>query len=139
MSYSEKSEGSVTGRGSRDGNTGDTIEALNKEAGSALAAPPPPPLTRSTSRGSYAINAEAQQPGDEYEESPMPVKVPRSQRRGLLGRLTILAEVEEPKHYPNSVKWFITFVIAVAAMAAPLGSTILFRKHSIPVIVKILR
>lgn len=57
-----------------------------------------------------------------------PVKVPRSQRRGLFGRFTILAEVENPKEYPRSVKWFITFVIAMAAIAAPIGSTLIFRK-----------
>lgn len=56
-----------------------------------------------------------------------PVKVPRSQRRGLFARLTILAEVEDPKHYSQRVKWYITFVIALAAVAAPLGSTIIFR------------
>lgn len=63
----------------------------------------------------------------EEEVDPPPVKVPRSQRRGLFGRFTILAEVEEPKHYSRRTKWFITFVIALAAVAAPLGSTIIFR------------
>lgn len=56
------------------------------------------------------------------------VKVRRSERRGLFGRFTLLAEVEEPKHYSRTTKWFITFVIAVAAAAAPLGSAILYRK-----------
>ena len=60
-------------------------------------------------------------------QHPEPVKVPRSQRRGLFGRLTILAEVEEPKHYSQRAKWYITFVVAMAAIAAPLGSTIIFR------------
>ena len=62
---------------------------------------------------------------------PEPVKVPRSQRRGLFGRFSILAEVEEPKHYSTRVKWYITFVVALAAIAAPLGSTIIFRMTSI--------
>ncbi|MCJ1426508.1 hypothetical protein MMC29_004411 [Sticta canariensis] len=57
---------------------------------------------------------------------PQPVKVPRSKRRGLLGRLTILAEVEDPRDYRNKTKWFITFLVALAALAAPLGSTIIF-------------
>lgn len=55
-------------------------------------------------------------------------KIPHSQRRGLFGRFTILAEVDEPKLYSRNVKWFITFVVAMAAIAAPLGSTIIFRK-----------
>ena len=57
-----------------------------------------------------------------------PVKVSRSNRRGLFGRLTILAEVDDPKLYPRRTKWFITFVVAIAGMAAPLGSTIIFGK-----------
>lgn len=64
------------------------------------------------------------------ESNPEAVKVPRAQRRGLFGRFTIVAEVTEPKHYPRSTKWFITFVVASAAVAAPLGSAILFRKTS---------
>ena len=58
---------------------------------------------------------------------PTAVKVPRSKRRGLFGTLTILAEIEEPQEYPRRVKWFITFVVAMAAVAAPLGSTLIFR------------
>lgn len=61
---------------------------------------------------------------------PQPVKVSRSKRRGLLGRLTILAEVEEPRDYLNRTKWFITSLVAVAALAAPLGSTIIFRESA---------
>ena len=63
-------------------------------------------------------------------EEPGPVKVPRSKRRGLFGRFAILAEVEEPKQYSRTTKWYITFVVALAAVAAPLGSTIIFRMAS---------
>lgn len=59
-----------------------------------------------------------------------PIKVPRSQRRGLFGRFTILAEVEEPRDYKNKTKWFITSLVSLAALAAPLGSTIIFRESS---------
>jgi len=62
---------------------------------------------------------------------PSPVKVLRAKRRGLFARFTILAEVEEPKHYARGTKWFITFIIALAAVAAPLGSAIILRKHRI--------
>lgn len=65
-------------------------------------------------------------------EDPKPVKVPRSQRRGLFGRFTIVAEVEEPKHYSRRTKWYITFVVALAAVAAPMGSAIIFRKTQTP-------
>ena len=60
-------------------------------------------------------------------EDPKPVKVPRSKRRGLFGRFSIVAEVEEPKHYSRRIKWYITFVVALAAVAAPMGSAIIFR------------
>ena len=129
-SLSEKSDGSIKERDSRDGNTECTVGALSKEAAIKPVMPRPTPLIRSTSRGSFAFDAEAQRTSEEFEQNPSPVKVPRSDRRGLLGKLTVLAEVEEPKHYPNSVKWFITFVIALAAVAAPAGSTILLRKHA---------
>lgn len=56
---------------------------------------------------------------------PAPVKIPKSQRRGLLGRFTLVAEVEDPKDYARSTKWYITFVVALAAVAAPLGSAII--------------
>ena len=74
-------------------------------------------------------DAEAQAPdADTKSIVPAPVKVPRSRRRGFLGRLAVLAEVEDPKHYPNRTKWYLTFVVALAAAAAPLGSAIFFRK-----------
>lgn len=53
--------------------------------------------------------------------------VPRSQRRGVLGRLTIVPEVERPYDYKNSTKWGITLTIALATAAAPLGSSIFYR------------
>ncbi|KAK2839362.1 hypothetical protein FQN49_006213 [Arthroderma sp. PD_2] len=53
-----------------------------------------------------------------------PVSVPRGKRRGLFGSLTLLAEVENPKHYTRKTKWFLTFVVAIAAAAAPMGSAI---------------
>ena len=76
--------------------------------------------------GSVTGQKDAEAVETEIEE-PGPVKVPRSKRRGLFGRFAILAEVEEPKHYSRSTKWYITFVVALAAVAAPLGSTIIFR------------
>ncbi|KAL2156993.1 hypothetical protein VTH06DRAFT_8825, partial [Thermothelomyces fergusii] len=50
--------------------------------------------------------------------------VPRAQRRGLLGRLTLIPEVERPYEYKNSTKWTITAIVALAAAAAPMGSGI---------------
>lgn len=59
--------------------------------------------------------------------SPL-VTVPRSQRRGLFGRFTIIPEVEHPYSYRRSTKWFITAIVALAAIAGPMASAILMRK-----------
>ncbi|KKK20329.1 putative MFS multidrug resistance transporter [Aspergillus rambellii] len=59
-------------------------------------------------------------------EQDHPVVVPRSQRRGLFGQLTLLEEVEDPKSYPRNRKWFITFIVSVAGSTAPMGSSIFF-------------
>lgn len=56
--------------------------------------------------------------------------VPRSKRRGLLGFLTIIPEIERPHNYANSTKWVITLIVALAGAAAPLGSAIFFREYS---------
>ncbi|OJJ97952.1 hypothetical protein ASPACDRAFT_80059 [Aspergillus aculeatus ATCC 16872] len=61
-----------------------------------------------------------------HEEQEEPVVVPRLERRGLFGQLTLLAEVVDPKVYPRKTKWFITFIVAVAGAAAPMGSSIFF-------------
>ncbi|KAL3470541.1 major facilitator superfamily domain-containing protein [Aspergillus californicus] len=63
--------------------------------------------------------------GHEDEEEP-PIVVPRLKRRGLLGQITLLEEVENPKTYPRNKKWFITFIVAVAGSVAPMGSSIFF-------------
>lgn len=51
------------------------------------------------------------------------VVVPRGQRRGLFANLAVIAEVTEPHDYTRKRKWMITFVVAVAAAAAPMGSS----------------
>lgn len=65
--------------------------------------------------------------------SRTPNIIPRSQRRGLLGRLAIVPEVDRPYDYKNSTKWGITLTIALATAAAPLGSSIFYRtQHYYP-------
>jgi hypothetical protein len=56
------------------------------------------------------------------------IKVSRLKRRGLFGQLAFVAEVENPKTYPRRMKWFITFIVALAGSTAPMGSSIFFRK-----------
>jgi len=58
--------------------------------------------------------------------------VPRAKRRGLLARFALIPEVENPYDYKRSTKWFITFQVAIAAAAAPMGSAILLRESMSP-------
>lgn len=54
--------------------------------------------------------------------------VPKESRRGLLPWLSLVPEIDNPRHYPNGVKWVLTLFVAVAASAAPMGSAILYRE-----------
>ncbi|CAG8946045.1 unnamed protein product [Penicillium salamii] len=54
------------------------------------------------------------------------IQVSRTKRRGLFGQLALVAEVENPKTYPRKMKWFITFIVALAGSTAPMGSSIFF-------------
>jgi len=77
-------------------------------------APPRNPKSRSSSLRSRSLTV-----------------VPRSKRRGLLGRLSIIPEVERPYDYRNKTKWLITMIVALAAAAAPLGSAIFYREFTL--------
>lgn len=66
--------------------------------------------------------------GSQQSECAPPVVVPRLKRRGLFGQFTLLEEVENPKTYSRKKKWFVTFIVAVAGITAPMGSSIFFRK-----------
>ena len=80
-----------------------------------------------TSTTSYEEPVSQEERGLERIESvkqPL-VKVPRSERRGLFARFAAIAEVTEPHHYANKTKWLITFIVAIAAAAAPVGSGII--------------
>lgn len=56
--------------------------------------------------------------------APEAVIVDRQNRRGLLAHLTIIPEVENPYHYATKTKWFLTVIVAICGMAAPMGSAI---------------
>ncbi|KAJ4265655.1 hypothetical protein NW762_004949 [Fusarium torreyae] len=60
--------------------------------------------------------------------------IPRSKRRGLFSRLTLVPEIAYPPDYKNSTKWCLTGIIALATAAAPLGSTIVY--PALPVLAK---
>lgn len=49
------------------------------------------------------------------EMSTTPTIVQKGNRRGLLSRLTLIAELENPKEYSRSIKWLITFTVSAGA------------------------
>lgn len=57
-------------------------------------------------------------------QRPAVVPVPRSERRGLFSRLTVIPEVTKPVDYPNRTKWLITALVSLAGVAAPFGGSI---------------
>jgi hypothetical protein len=59
---------------------------------------------------------------------PTAIVIPRSERRGLFGRFTVIPEVGRPYDYKNTTKWMITAVVALAATGAPIGSSIFYRR-----------
>lgn len=81
----------------------------------------PPPMEEKDQKGAFVSHFPAIDPD-------APIVVSRSNRRGLFGQLTLLAEIEDPKTYSRRKKWFITFIVAVAGATAPMGSSIFFRK-----------
>ena len=104
----------------------DAMSELDEKVGNESYADVAQPEIEHTAKGTDTTQRDLEKVETETQD-PEPVKVPRSQRRGLFARFAILAEVEEPKHYSRKAKWYITFVVALAAVAAPLGSTIIFR------------
>ncbi|KAI5462372.1 major facilitator superfamily domain-containing protein [Mariannaea sp. PMI_226] len=60
--------------------------------------------------------------------------IPRSERRGFLGSLTLVPEIHYPPDYPSSTKWGLVCIIALATAAAPLGSTVVY--PALPVLAK---
>ena len=64
-----------------------------------------------------------------HEEQPNgSISVPI--RTGFLSFLVIVPPIANTTHYNRRTKWMLTIIVALAALAAPLGSNILLRKWS---------
>ncbi|TKA65688.1 hypothetical protein B0A49_08555, partial [Cryomyces minteri] len=85
----------------------------------------PRPSGEASHKDEVQASSEQHRAASVRSEHKPPVPVPRSERRGLLARLTVIPEVEEPHDYARKTKWTITFVVAVAGAAAPMGSAII--------------
>ena len=82
--------------------------------------------------GSNTLDPELGIPRQNIDPEPYPpaIKVPISQRRGFLGKLAVLAEVENAYHYTRAKKWTITFIVALCGVSAPLASSIILRWYT---------
>lgn len=111
---SPKEQEQTLGQAKRDSGSSDihsSIDTINPGPVEGEVQPPRGSNSRASSTRSRALSI-----------------VPRPQRRGLLGRLAFIPEVDQPHHYKNKTKWLITAITACSATAAPLGSAIFFRK-----------
>ncbi|OQE10357.1 hypothetical protein PENVUL_c004G07436 [Penicillium vulpinum] len=88
------------------------IEMSSTEAPSSQPSPP------TTSSGKSEPNVSAIEPEI--------VVVPRSERRGLLGRFSLVPEITNPRDYGNGIKWAMTVVVSFAAITSSTGSSIFF-------------
>ncbi|RMZ78672.1 hypothetical protein DV738_g3765, partial [Chaetothyriales sp. CBS 135597] len=52
--------------------------------------------------------------------------LPLSERRGLLGRLSVIPEVTNPFSYGNGTKWWMTVIVSFAAITSSTGSSIFY-------------
>ena len=120
-------EPSASDPNAEKGDLGTTSRTLSTHTLESVASPSSPSTV-------IADNEDAENGGSVLDRVVTPrrdaVKVPRSQRRGLLGRFALIAEVQDPYGYSNNLKWFITFIVAFAGAAAPMGSSIFFRKSN---------
>lgn len=67
-----------------------------------------------------------EQPSPGLSQTSEPV--PHSERRGILGRLTVIPEVTNPYAYKRSTKWIMTTIVAFAATTSSVGSAIFYRQ-----------
>jgi hypothetical protein len=95
--------------------TGSTVTAVDS------AIPPGP------SRDSVELEPRSPVSAEDGANPAITVVVPKPQRRGLFARYALIAEIGDPRQYSHAVKWSITFLVAFAAAAAPMGSAIFFR------------
>ncbi|KAI1667289.1 Major facilitator superfamily domain general substrate transporter [Pyrenophora tritici-repentis] len=75
---------------------------------------------------SLKASPQAHQNDDSLTEKRHAEPIPRSFRRGLLGRLTIIPEVSNPYAYGNGTKWLMTVIVSMAACTSSFGSSVFY-------------
>ena len=73
-------------------------------------------ITPSTTQSKdFAPSSRLKSPVPETSTLTIITIVPKAKRRGLLGRLTLVPELENSKEYSRAIKWFITFTVSAGA------------------------
>lgn len=80
-----------------------------------------PPAKDAAARENQEVE---QQTHEEQPNGSIPVPL----RTGFLSFLVITPPIANTTHYNRRTKWMLTTIVALAALAAPLGSNILLRK-----------
>lgn len=110
----------LTGRMSGDEqDSGVAINNLNLNRDFEMSATESPPTQPIKSPGKVEPTAST--------IGPEIVVVPRSERRGLLGRFSVIPEITNPREYGNGTKWAMTVIVSFAAITSSTGSSIFFR------------
>lgn len=84
-----------------------------------------------------AVEAPMPEPGPTLNKTPSKADsvalerevVPQSERRGLLGRFSIIPEVTNPYSYSAGTKWWMTVIVSFAAITSSTGSSIFYREN----------
>ncbi|KAJ5751816.1 hypothetical protein N7520_008733 [Penicillium odoratum] len=101
-SSSEKTNGAVANGADQD---------VEKVAGETTTPQPDSTLKKTPSKGQSIREREV---------------VPLSERRGLLGRLSVIPEVTNPYTYGKGTKWWMTVIVSFAAITSSTGSSIFY-------------
>lgn len=93
--------------------------------------PNPAATTEAATADSTTADEAAAAPADAVPLAPVKQRIPRSERRGLFGWLTLVPELADPKTTGTATKWLMTVIVATAAGTSSTGTSISYRKSRI--------
>ncbi|KAH6634372.1 major facilitator superfamily domain-containing protein [Chaetomium sp. MPI-SDFR-AT-0129] len=98
--------------------------AHDAEKGLTAAADRTATATTDSTLANEAAAAAAAAPADAAPLEPAKQVIPRRERRGLLGQLTLVPELADPKKTGIVTKWLMTVIVATAAGTSSTGTSI---------------
>ncbi|TKA68493.1 hypothetical protein B0A55_08792 [Friedmanniomyces simplex] len=120
-------EPDITGTGAPCSNSEDVLKLLKRDRHDSHSSADSQQTERDDEAPDHQVPPQRTKSRTQSMRSVRPdaVKVPVSERRGCLARFCIFAEVTDPYDYTRRKKWTITFIIACAGAAAPMGSSLI--------------